>query len=291
MTFLKALLLLVIPSSLGFMENFNQRKPVSREVRPDLRDICDQQDTRQLNVQMHVGDDESGFLTVKDMVIELGGRIKEDEEKRMRLPGDDGPYAGCTSGARFLNVVEKGSFISMKGEQHVDCEKGCWEMCWVRGRPAGTVVFGFSLPEAYNRNNAILPEGDMWLSFPVWTADGLEYGQSLKRGALEEIEMYNQKWQEELEKYEMTDNPIMGMIYKQNAHRYATKCDELYDYSLETIPDDEDCAKLQDDLLLSKTGLIWKNNGKNDVLLGHAIAFPVDNGPTLSSFSSGRLRP
>ncbi len=285
------LLFLCIPTSLGFMENFNQRKPLTKNPRPDLIEVVDQQEFRKLNLQLHVGDDYSGFLTVKDMVVELGGRFNEDEEDRMRLPGDDGPYANCASGGRRLDVIEKGSYISMEGVQHVDCQKGCWEMCWVKGRPAGTIVFGFSLPQEYFRNNAILPEGDMWVSFPLWTADGLAYGQGLKRDVLAEIEMYNRMWQEELEKYEMTDNPIMGMIHKQKAHIFATKCDELYDYSLETIPEDDDCHKLEDDLLLSKTGLIWKNNGKNDVLIGQAVVSPVDKGPTLSKFSTGKLRP
>ena len=286
------LLFLCIPSSRGFMENFNGKKSLlKKEIRPDLHDVVDQQDTTQVDIQLHVGDEDSGFLTVKDMIIQLGGPYNENEEDRMKLPGDDGPFSECSSGGRRLNVVSKGSYVNMKGEQHVDCEKGSWEMCWVRGRPAGTVVFGFNLPQAHSRSNAILPEGDMWLSFPVWTIDGLKYGQSLKKEVLDEIEMYNRKWQEELDKYEVTDNPIMMMIHERNAHIYATKCDELYDYSLETIPEDTDCFQLQEDLLLSKRGLIWKNNGQNDVRIGQAVASSVGKGPTLSSFSTGKLRP
>ena len=130
----------------------------------------------------------------------------------------------------------------------------------------------------------------MWLSFPIWSSEGLKIGQTAKREVLDEIEMYTRKWNEELDKYAMTNNPIMKAIHERNADMYATKCDDLYDFSLDTIPDDEDCFKLQEDLLLSNTGLIWKKDGKNDVLLGHTIASPSEGQP-LSSFSSGKLRP
>merc|ERR1712021_261950 len=242
-------------------------------------EVVDQQDATQLKIQMHVGDADSGFLTVQDMIIQLGGRYNEKEEERVKLPGNDVPHSKCTSGGRRLNIFSKGTYVNMNGLQHIDCEQGCWEMCWARGRPAGTIVFAFNLPQTYSRNNAILPRGNMWLSFPVWTIEGLNYGQMAKKEVLDEIEIYTNKWNEELDKYEITDNPIMKAIHERNAHIYATKCDDLYDYSLDSIPEDGQCSKLQEDLLLSNKGLIWKKDGENDVLLGHAIASPYCEGP------------
>ena len=298
MTFIKVklysflLFSLHISSSRAFTGNFNggKEKLAQNEMRPDLNEIVDQQENRQLNIQLHVGDEETGFLTIQDMIIQLGGRYNENEEDRVELPGSNGPASKFASGGRRLSIASKGTYVNMKGLQHIDCEKGSWQICWKRDKPAGQIVFGFHLPQTYSRNKAILPGGNLWLSFPIWSSEGLKIGQTAKREVLDEIEMYNRKWNEELEKYAMTNNPIMKAIHERNADMYATKCDDLYDFSLDTIPDDEDCFKLQEDLLLSNTGLIWKKDGKNDVLLGHTIASPSEGQP-LSSFSSGKLRP
>jgi len=284
-------LFLYISSSRAFMQNLNGKVQhlVNNEIRPDLNDVVNlvQQDNTQLNIQLHVGDEENGFLTVQDMIIQLGGRYDENEE-RVKLPGTNGRNSKCTSGGRRLNILSKGTYVNMKGTQHIDCEKGCWEMCWARGMPAGTIVFAFDLPQTYSRNKAVLPGGDTWLSFPIWTMEGLKYGQAERKKVVDKMEMYSRKWNEELDKYELTDNPIMKAIHERNAHIYATKEDELYDYSLDTIPEDNQYSKLQEDLLLSNRGLIWKKDGNEDVLLGHAIASPCSS---LSSLSSGRFRP
>lgn len=292
MAFVKAkqyalfLLLLCLLSSYAFMH-----QPSKNEIRPDLFDVVDQQDNTQLKIQLHVGDESSGYFTVQDMIVQLGGRYDENEDEHMKLPGKSGPNAKYTSGGRRLNIVSKGNYINMKGLQHIDCDMGCWEMCWTKGSPAGMIIVAFNLPQTYSRNNAILPGGNMWLSFPVWTRKGLKIGQIAKREVLDEIEMYDQKWNEELDKYELTSNPIMRAIHERNAHIYATKCDDLYDYSLDTIPEDDQCSKLQEDLLLSKRGLIWKKDGKDDVLLGHAVSSTFHGRASLSSYSSGTLRP
>ena len=95
-------LFLYISSSHAFMQNLNGKKQqlVNNEIRPDLNDIVDlvQQDNTQLNIQLHVGDEESGFLTVQDMIIQLGGRYNENEEERVKLPGNNGRNSKCTSG-------------------------------------------------------------------------------------------------------------------------------------------------------------------------------------------------
>lgn len=290
--YLFLLLFHYISSSHAFMENFNGRRHelVNNEARPDLPEIVDQQINTNLNIELHVGDEEHGFLTVQDMIIQLGGRFEDDDEERVSLPGNDARHSKYTAGARRMNVVSKGTFIDSKGTQHVECEKRSWEMCWVKGRPAGTIVFAFNLAQTYKRNQAILPGGNMWLSFPVWTLEGLKSGQMAKREVLDEIDFYTQKWNKELDKFEMTSNPILRAIYEHNAHKYATRCDDLYDYSLDTIPDDDQYSKIQEDLLLSKKGLIWKKDGNDDILLGHAVAFPLCNDELLP-FLNYRLRP
>jgi len=299
MTFLGAklvplfMLFLHVSSSCAFVEKFNGKKHhlPKKEIRPDLYDVVDQQDNTQLKIQLHVGDKDSGFLAVQNMIVQLGGRYDENEEERVELPGNRGFNSQYSSGGRRLNVVSKGTYVNMKGLQHIACDMGCWGMYWARGRPAGTLCMAFHLPQTYTRNQAVLPRGDMYLTFPVWTEEGLKYGQKAKQEALDEIELYTQKWNEELDKYEMTDNPIMKAIHERNAHIYATKCDNLYDYSLDTIPENNQCLKLQEDLLLSNRGSIWKIEGKDDILLGHAVATLFQEWASLSSYSSGNLRP
>mmetsp|Transcript_23182 Transcript_23182/g.54721 ORF Transcript_23182/g.54721 Transcript_23182/m.54721 type:complete len:304 (-) Transcript_23182:409-1320(-) len=293
------ILLLVLSctwSSCAFMESFGgrQQKVVTSEIRPDLQDVVDRQcqDNTQLDVQLHVGDEDSGFLTIQNMIIQLGGPYDPEEaDEFVKLPGKDGALSKFSSGGHRLNILSKGQFVNMDGLQHIDCQKGCWEMCWMRGRPAGTIVFAFSLPETYSRNKAFLPKGNLWMSFPLWTTDGLKYGQAAKQKVLDEMEFYTRKWNEELAKYQLTKNPIMKAIHERNAHMFAEKCDHAWDYSLATIPDDDECLQLQEDLLLSKRGLLWMKNGNDDVLLGDAVASPSCKGSTLSSFSNGKLRP
>ena len=84
---------------------------------------------------------------------------------------------------------------------------------------------------------------------------------------MDEIEFYDRKWNEELEKYKLTNNPIMQAIHRRNAHIFSGKYDDIWDYSLATIPDSDQCHKLQEDLLLSKKGLLWIKDGNDDLLL------------------------
>eukprot|EP00536_Pseudo-nitzschia_multiseries_P001672 jgi/Psemu1/283189/fgenesh1_pg.21_\ len=282
--------------SCAFMESLGGKgqKLVNNEIRPDLYDVVDRQckDNTQLDVQLNVGDEENGFMTIQKMVVQLGGPCNDDEATEyVKLPGKDGAHSKCSSGGHSLNILSKGQFVNMDGLQHVDCQKACWEMLWMRGRPAGTLVFAFNLPQTYSRNNAALPKGDIWMSFPLWTTEGLKYGQAAKQKVLDEMEFYNRKWNEELVKYQLTKNPIMKAIHERNAHIFAEKSDQAWDYSLATIPDDDQCMKLQEDLLLSKKGLLWMKNGNDDVLLGDVVASASCKGTTLSSFSSGKLRP
>jgi len=273
--------------------NFGRLPPTTKEIRPDLYDLIDQQENTKLNIQLHVGDEETGFLSVNDMIVEINCNQAADDH--ISLPGSDGLYhSECASGHRRMDVLSKGQFINMNGSQYIDCNAGCcWEMCWVRNRPAGNIVLGFHLPKTYSRNKAILPKGDMWISFPVWTQDGLIYGQMEKKRVLNEIELNEIKRDEELDKFDMTNNPIMKAIHLNSAYSFDAKCDEmLNDYSLDTIPDSDQFSKLQENTLLSKNGLIWNKDGNDDVLLGRAtITTTTSSSSSSTSSGGGRLMP
>lgn len=307
--------------SLGFMEHFtssqhsqvNHNMKVSsslqkpNQARDDLLQVVDQTDNVQLNLQLHIGNDEIGFLSAKDMIIQLqhdavhnneDDDMDDDEDTHVAhapLPGADGYYKDASSGHRALQMLSRGKYVSQEGLQLIDCQRGCWEMCWLKDKPSGTLVCGFHIPQDYHRNDAILPYGDMWLSFPLWTVNGLKYAQYEKQKIVDEIQFNLEKRDEELTKFDHCHNPIMRAIHLRNAFQFAEKCNLLHDDSLDTIPDNTQVEKLQDDLLLSKYGMIWRKHGEGHVLLGHAIATMIDMTNSESTAAettrNGRLRP
>jgi len=305
----------------GAAKPFEIRQKV---MRPELFDIVKQQDGTLLNIQLHVGDNDHGFLSVRDTLIRLSGDLVEradapptataaattedsataadsddnsdsdDEGSAPSLPGSDTLYSKFSSGHRDLDVVQRGNFIDMNGMQWVDCRNGRWEICWVSGKPAGAIVFAFNLPKSYRRNDAVLQEGDMWLSFPVWTVEGLEYAQGRKQEIVGAVQNLLKEREGEVKKYEDTDNPIMEAIHHFRIKDLESKINGMYDYSLETIPDNSShYSVMQDDLLLSKSGLVWKRNGDHDVLAGRAIVNIVreDTIAINEASAKSRLRP
>lgn len=132
-------------------------------------------------------------------------------------------------------------------------------------------VCAFRLPQDYKRNDAILPCGDMWLSFPLWTVEGLKEGQAQKKHIMGQIEDNLAKRDTELAKYDMTQNPLKKAMFLRNAFNFAEKCSTLHHFLLDTIPEDSDTMLLQDNLLLATNGLVWRRNGDGHVLLGSAV--------------------
>lgn len=267
---------LVLPAS-AFLEQFSSKPVIQRDARPDLQTLVDQQDDATLNIQLHIGNEELGFLSARDMVVELHGRKATYDH--VPLPGADGFYADCSSGHRSLSVMSKGSFVDLSGTQYIDCQRGCWEVCWVKDKPSGTLICAFHIDKDYKRNNAVLPEGEMWLSFPVWSAGGLRYGQTEKTKIMHQVQANLEKRDEELVKFDLSQNPVMRAIHIKKALAFAEKCNELHDRTLDTIPEDSQVLTLQDDLLLATTGLIWRKHGEGNVLLGRALVTSASKDP------------
>ena len=127
-----------MPSAFAFLDNFaaRQQQPF-QEARPDLIEVVDRQADAKLNIQLHIGNDDTGFLAATDMVVELQHDMAEYDH--VPLPGADGYYSDCSSGHRSLSILQKPHFINLEGTQHIDCQMGCWEVCWVKDKPAGTL--------------------------------------------------------------------------------------------------------------------------------------------------------
>jgi hypothetical protein len=111
----------------------------------------------------------------------------------------------------------------------------------------------------------------MWLSFPVWTEQGLKDGQSEKKRIMGLIQENVAKRDEELEKYDQTQNPLKKAFFLRNAFAFAEKCSTLHHFLLDTIPEENQTFELQENLLLATNGLVWRRNGDGHVLLGSAV--------------------
>jgi hypothetical protein len=111
----------------------------------------------------------------------------------------------------------------------------------------------------------------MWLSFPVWTGEGLLRGQTEKKRIMQLIKENLQLRDMELDRFDNTQNPIKKALYLKNAFDYAEKCSSLHHHTLDTIPDENSIFILQDNLILATNGYIWRKNGEGHVLLGSAV--------------------
>ncbi|KAG7346252.1 hypothetical protein IV203_005320 [Nitzschia inconspicua] len=264
----------------AFLENFAAKVINRQQARPDLQEMVDRQTDAKLNIQLQIGNDQVGFLAATDFVVEL--KHQRADYDHVTLPGADSHLSECSSGHRSLNVLNQGHYINLDGVQHIDCQMGCWEVCWVKEKPAGTLVCAFRLPKDYRRNDAVLPCGDMWLSFPLWTEQGLKSGQAEKKRIMSQIQHNLARRDEELAKYDQTQNPLKKAFLLRNAFAYAEKCSTLHHFLLDTIPAENETFLLQENLLLATNGLVWRKNGDGHVLLGSAmVSSPVPKIGTL----------
>ena len=135
--FLLFFLLFSSTTTEAFLDHFYKPSDVIQHARPDLCEVINQQLPTQLGIQLHIGNDHTGFLAAKDMIIELLSTTSENN--CVKLPGADGYYAHCSSGHRSLDLIQKGNFINLQGTQHIDLQNGCWEVCWIKDKPAGTL--------------------------------------------------------------------------------------------------------------------------------------------------------
>ncbi len=251
----------------GFM--FDIFQPMS--VKPDLLQLTDKQSEKLLSIHLHVGDEEGPRMAVTDLMIELHHETADYEHTT--LPGADGQHHKLSSGHRRLEVITNGHFVNLMGTQHVAMQKGCWEMCWRKDKPAGTLICGFELPEEYRRNDAVLPKGEVYISFPLWTREGLKLGQQEKHKVEVRLESYLKERDEALQAFDATDNLIMKAIHIRNAFAATDKYNAVDHHTLETIPMDHQVFPIQDDLLLTVKGLLWTKDSEHrgsHVLLGHA---------------------
>lgn len=273
----------LVPSSYAFLPNVFQS---SLPGKADLIDIANRQEEISLNINFRIGSgppndgvvgDRSGSdssrtavlggsqLAVSNFKIKLHPETiqqlqqhQHHQQLHVKLPGADGGHKKISTGHRALEVLQDGQFVNMMGTQYVHAEQSCWELCWVKDRPAGTLICGFHVPDEYSRNDAKIPKGNLYVSFVVWTEQGLKEGQAEKDRVEAQIEALKKDRQEHMSKFDTTNNPIMKALHLRNAFAVIEKQGEVPHRKLENIPSKgDDLVRLQNNLLLNPTGHVF----------------------------------
>jgi len=153
-------------------------------------------------------------------------------------------------------------------------------MIWRRNAKAGSLICGFDVPEEVKRNNASIPKGRVYVTFPVWTQESLEDLRERKVKSEERGLEAMDRLEDEKRLMAETSNPLMKALH----FRKACQAHEELDYSGHTnyqkMPLERDMIKLKDGLHLCSLGTVWTKTGGflggNHVLLGSATASPGD---------------
>lgn len=250
--------------------------PSPMTIKEGLVEVVDSQKVTSLSIQLDIGEDKQNAprLNVKDINIALAS--KPAAYTHPLMPGANGPHPQLSSGPRTLTVTKQGHFISMAGEQTVETLNGCWEIVWRENALAGALICGFDIPEEYVRNDASLPKGRLYLSFPIWTKVGLREAREDKEKVLARSKELQEEKQEQLDKMEATGNPIMKALHLRNAYAAMEKHYMQPLSSVKMVPSDEEIVSLQDDLLLTTKGLAFTKSKTffgtdTQILLGAAF--------------------
>lgn len=266
------LLIVVLPAlASGFLF------PQPMSIKAGLIRVTDAQQATLLNIKLDVGTTKESRMSVSGMILELSSKVANYIHPKM--PGADGPHPQLSSGVRTLNLIEEGSYIDMMGKKAVKTLNGCWEMIWRENGAFGSLICGFDIPQDYIRNEASLPQGRMYLSFPVWTKIGLKEAQDAKEKVLALTDGYMGEKKNAFEMMEATSNPFMKAFHFRKALAAIEKYSLHNVKAAEMVPTDSEVIPLQDDLLLSTKGLVFAKERvffqATHELLGLATAAPV----------------
>jgi hypothetical protein len=211
-------------------------------------------------------------LGIDGMVIELHGKDAVDY-KCPSLPGANGPNPQLSSGAKPLDLLKKGKFVDLTGTRVASLDNGVWEMVWRQNAKAGALICGFDVPEKVERNNASIPKGRVYITFPMWTSGSLQDLRERKAKAEEKAGEAMDRLKEETRLMEETSNPLMKAMHFRN----ACKAHEDIDYSgyrsYQSMPLEREMVNLRNGLHLASLGTVWtKKEGffGEHVLLGSA---------------------
>lgn len=242
-----------------------------------------------LDIRLTVGGRDSDQLFVADgFQFELGEE-GSDDVVAVPLPGANGPNPHLSRGAHAVETTKDGTFISLEGMQTVELRDGAWEMVWRRNSVAGMLVCGFNLGEDARRNSCVLEKGAIYITFPVYTEEGLATVQANKAKKQAAYDMHKKERDVQLDLVRDAPNPLMKALHYRNA---CQSVESMYDTGLRRLAEvpstEADVIKIGVGLRAVKTGTLWTTAkggafdssalAKNDrKLLGTATIVHVDD--------------
>lgn len=251
-----------LKASLGFLPAWMPGATLSSA--PELTRYTGGQTDTILDARLSVGLTADKLLAIDGFQFQLCNVpmvAKEDDATSIPLPGADGPRPHLSSGIHHMNVIEDGSFINMEGVQNVQFRNGVWEMIWRDGSTAGLIICGFSLDKDARRNDAMLEKGQVYITWPVWSKDGLDKQQARKAEAAIKYEEYETERNNELEKMSSTPNILRKALHFRNAANAAEKMDWTDLHTMSDVPSAEDVLEIGEGLQMVRTGTVWSKTG------------------------------
>jgi len=214
-----------------------------------------------LDVFLDVGHEDGSHIPIKGLKIELTQDYPNENHPSM--PGAHGPNPQTSSGVNKIGVTSKGHFIDILGTQEVELSDGCWEMVWRKYAFSGIIVCGFNVPDEVKRNDATIPSGRLYITFPIWKKKDL-MKRKIKKAEVDKIAaVLVQKKEKEIEEMENTNNLLMKALHFRNACDITEKITHT-GYGTEwynKIPEDNEVTEINDDYVLCTTGTVWTKKG------------------------------
>ena len=131
-------------------------------------------------------------------------------------------------------------------------------MTWMVGKPAGSILCAFELAQDVSRNDAVLKAGRLYMSFPVFTKEGLEEMRLRKSRYEVTFKKHTDSQKEELEKVNEAPNLLMKALHFQRAVAANERASIMRTNAYDNIPsNDEDIITIGDGLLLMKKGSVY----------------------------------
>ena len=124
------------------------------------------------------------------------------------------------------------------------------------------------------------PKGNIYVTFPVWTNNGLEDEQKIKKNVEAKYKQCENEVEDQLKKYNEESNLLKKAMHFRNAVQADVDKDNLSAHLREDVPNNDDVMEIGPCLQLVKTGTIWAKMGSfqsnTHTLLGSAVVRSSD---------------
>ena len=249
------------------------------KANPVLSEFAAVKTGEQFKVRLDISqDDKAPHMYLDGLCIEMVHDVAP-KNSVVGMPGADGPHPKTSTGAHILNVMSHPFFIDIFGKQKVRFEKAAWEMVWKKDHYCGSLICGFDVPVGAKRNDANLPPGRMYFSFPVWSQEGLAIRQAERFEAETKAKEYVAEKNDEMQKYYTATNIFQKAMHYRNIAAAMEKIDLTGVRFLSGIPLSSEVIPIGNNLLLNIKGQVWQKEtnffGAKHNLLGTAVLSPL----------------